>query len=109
MGAQPGRRLYRVAWCLGGFLFPAAIMAIGLAFHRDFPWDAPPEVAGSAVHPDVLSLWVNGLALGHLTAGTLAVARWHDRWAVLAATAAQLGCTLYCWLLATMAVQGTWL
>jgi hypothetical protein len=98
-------RLFRIAWCVGGFLFPAAVMAIALAFGRQTP---PTEVdlAAAAVHPDVLTRWVNGLAVAHLGAGTLAVAVWHTRWPVWVATAAQFVCLLYWWFLASMAVQG---
>jgi hypothetical protein len=108
MAAQVARPSCSLAWCLGGFLFPAAIMAIGLAFQRGFP-PTEAELARAAVHPTLLSHAINGLALSHVAAAALAVALWHDRQWVRVVTAAQLGCTLYAWFLSAMAVQGTWL
>src|SRR5262245_25047026 len=95
-----------VAWCLGGFLFPAAIWAIGLAFQREHP-PSPAELERAWVHPDVLSYAVGGLMLGHVVAGGVALVRWPHRGWVWAATAAQLACSLCASFLAAMAVQGT--
>src|SRR5262245_6934140 len=67
MDARPGLRCFYLSWCLGGFLFPAAIWAIGQAYFRPHP-PTEAELAVAAVHPDVLVRWVSGLALGHLVA-----------------------------------------
>jgi hypothetical protein len=108
MASRHSTRVCQWAWCLAGFLFSAAIMAIGLAFGRQHvPTEA--ELAAVAVHPDVLSGWINGLAIGHLVAGVHVMAYWHDQWAVLLITPVQIGCTLYAWFLAGIAVQGLWL
>src|SRR5262245_14235697 len=108
MTVHPRRRYYHLAWCLGGFLFPAATMAIGLAFKwQHSPTEA--ELAAAAVHPDMLSRWINGLTLAHLVASAFAMAYWHERWSALLITPVQMGCTLYVWFLAGMAVQGKWL
>ena len=108
MGTRPGMRVYHWAWCLGGFLIPAAIWVIGQTYFRAYP-PTDAELAAAAIQPDVLSRWIRGLALTHVVAGTLAVTYWHTRWPVWVATVAQVACTLYAWFLSVMAVQGLWM
>jgi hypothetical protein len=59
-----------VAWCVGGFLFPALIGAIGFAFERRSP-PTPEEEAQALSRPHVLSSVVTGLVVIHFVAATV--------------------------------------
>ena len=105
---KPEPWVYHAAWCFGGFFFPAAIMAIGLAFQRQYP-PTERELAEAIVPPKMLSNMISVLALSHAGASLLAFRHWHKWAAVWVLTAVQLLLTLYVAFMALMAVQGTWL
>lgn len=108
MAARPDGPSYHLAWCLGGFVFPVAVTALGLAFERGNPPDEA-ELAGAWVHPELLSRAVIVLLVLHAAAGLLAVVRWPICGGVWVATAAQLACSSVAGFLAGMAVRGEWL
>jgi hypothetical protein len=94
---------YRV-WCVGGFLFPIAIWAVGFVFERGHP-PSREELAQAWVSPGFLNALVIWLLLAHLVAAIMAVSHWR-RIAVLAATFLQVMASLLGALVASLAVRG---
>jgi hypothetical protein len=98
-----------VLWCLCGFLYPGAVAILCGMFWRTHP-PTGAELAAARVHPDVLVLLADLLALAHVVGclGAIAYCR-GARLVAAVGSSVQLFVMAGLWFEAQMALSGGWL